>query len=90
MRSNFFLLVGTQDRANADAGAFERRLDLALDRLPDLADVPARLGDDGAHLVPLGGVEVQRPGKPPDDEVRRGAAPPRENGLDPLMADPVV
>ena len=36
------LLLGAQNRANADAGAFERRLDLSLDRLPDLDDVPAR------------------------------------------------
>lgn len=83
------LLLGAQDGANADAGAFERRLELELDRLPDLDDVPVRLGGDGAHLVPLGGIEVQRPGKPPDDEVHRGAAPSGENGLDALTADAV-
>ena len=48
------LLVRVQDYANAGAGALDRRLDLGLDRLPDLDDVPVRLGDDGAHLFPLG------------------------------------
>lgn len=48
-----------------------------MHRLPDLDDVPARFGDDGAHLVLLGGVEVQGPRKPTDDEVHRGAAPAR-------------
>ena len=83
------LLAGAQDRANPDAGAFERRIYRALDRLPDLDDLPACLRDDGAHLVLLGGIEIQRPGKPSDDELRRAAASPGENTLHALTVDAV-
>ena len=83
------LLIGAQDCANLDAGALECRLDLGLDRLPDLDDVPVRLGGNHAHLVPLGGVKVQRSGKAPDDQVGRGAAPSGENALYAVAVDPV-